>query len=718
MAKQQQTTPRASALRNTEQSSSVFDALLENPWTSLIFTLAPLSLITILDGGVGNALLVMFMVLAGMFTIGSKKDHPWVWIFLAINPLFIINGIHTVDFYIKAIWVAVVLAVAFVFHLGWRKGESRPQQVGFTFTELMWLIYFIWGCVALLWSVQPVLGFERLVYFGFPMGGYVLAKRTRFWESSLFWHVYAAVALVVSFIGCMMYYYGGTGGFLSFDWIMSAGRPSSTLSYRAYTSTYLVVSLPFLLWYIFSRHVKNTSDLIFAILSFGLTVAFLFYTRARSGWMGFFASVFAMALLFAFSKKWSIEPVRKRMVIFGAALVPILLLAQVSPSKMMLEGDKSNPQKLQGTGKEEVTSALSTVTNVLESGQSDRFDFWDMSRHMLVDSSSRKRMEGPLNMPFWPFGVGIGQFPVYVPVYSNILHLLGAEVHNDWIQVLVESGPIGFVCFTLFMLSMLYYAVSNRQNGLMIASAGAIVAWFFSTQTDFLTPRLYGALWVGAIAAMIYHEAKVPKVFTLKSFAMPRWAGIAGGLFFVWLGASYYITASLDRMIYTALTQRNPPVDVLVQNLFGDKFPSLKHGVGKYLIFQPISDLSRAVSVELQKQPNNTVMQNVQADIARGILQMHPLNYNAYAVLTDVAFRQKKFPESIEYIDKYLEIRPFDANMWLAKSQALLATGKKKESAEAAFTALSYDPESPMVQQFWMTQVPEAERNEIMKMKK
>lgn len=730
---------------------------------------------------------------------------PWPWILLALNPLFIVNGIHTIDFYIKALWISLVLAVTFFMT---RNKAADREPWSFNVMEIMWLGYMAWGVLSLFWVESFSLTFERLVYLGYPIGAYVIGKQTYFWRSSKFWDVYAGVALLVGLIGCCMWWFAGTD--FGFDWIMSAGRPSSTLSYRAYAGTYMVTTLPFLLWYMFSRHIRSAGHFLFAALSFSLTFLFLVYTRARSGWMGLVACFLVMGVLailhqirqregeksakifekviyltlagiialfgigtaaiitdpvglLRFSEitlaasvliaivaaiavvvgvVWAFavnfRHIQKYVPILAIVLLGTAYLSTRNSSEQLKQVD-TNVQTLTGTDKESFSKAVSTIFKVIRSGSSDRVAFWQISRRMLFEKSVRGKYEGPNGMPHWVLGVGQNQWPIWVPLYSDILHSLGAEVHNDWIQAFVEGGPIGFFFWIGFTLSLIYYAWRIRDKDISIAVMGCVFAWIFATQSDFLTARIYGALWLGGIAAILWGENKLSgrniPLFTLGFVRSAYWMRVATGVFFLWLGASYAVTMWADRQIYVALVTRTIPVDRLVAMIFpldnsaedqalaatlGGSKPMFDYsdGVGKYLIFSPINDLSRAISISSQRGDLNNqteAINNVQKKISKEVLKYHPYQFSAMQMLADINFRQKNYPESVKFAKQYLEIRPKDANVWLFTGQVQLAMGDNLGAARSVYQAMQLNPELMAAQQFWQFYIKPESRDAVLK---
>jgi O-Antigen ligase len=704
-------------------------------WMCIPLLLNPLLLINSLSTMPFSGMIIWTLlgVVACFFTIRAP------WTLIAANPLYIMNGVHTVDFYIKAIYIAMIFAATFLFTKSNRK-ENEPLQ--FSLPEVLWLVYMVWGTIALAWSMNPTLGYERLVYLvSYGIGGYILGKQTQFWKSRLFWDVYVATALIVGIINMGMYFLGVDANvpmrhlqldkpffdmewkyIISFDWIMSAGRPSSTLAYRAYAATYLTTALPFLAWYMFSKHVQTVGRFIFAASSFAVTVIMLFHIRARSGWISFFVTFAVLAVMFLVQKRW------KEIKFLPHAIAAMLITAAICflpPSQDFIKND-TNPQKLSGTSKEFTHTAIGSMGRIMSSDHNDRFDFWSMSRRISFEKSSRDKYEHPFGIPAWVLGIGIGQFPLYVPMYTPILHNLGAEIHNDWIQSFVELGPIGFICWNGFMLSLLYYAWRERKNGMMVAAMGGILGWVFVTQTDFATPRVYAAVWVGGMAAMICSEAAARPLFTLNVRWFPWFRQIAG-VFYIWVAVSWGITMWGDRQVYVMLT-KGEPVDVVTDRLFGSLtgeygWNALKNGFGKYLIFSPISDMQRAIDQQTDKLSNdpnsaqNTQlvrsMQDIDKRVLKELIVMHPTNYQAIGRMAEINFRQGNYKEAFEWINKYIDIKRDDHNLFLFRGQVQLELGDSLGAAKSFYRAVQLAPQQPLVQDFWQRRITKKTQSEV-----
>jgi hypothetical protein len=709
------------------QSSTFFPA---NPdqvfhwWMIVPLVLNPILMINSLDT-MGFAGIMTWLALAigtMLFTIRAP------WTILAANPLYILNGVHTVDFYIKAVYIGITMVLAYLVVPSNRK-SGEPLHI--TLPELFMAIYLLMGVASVAWSINPSLSSERAIYFlSYGVGAYLLAKQTKFWRYSSFWNAYVAVALVVGIIEMLMYFLGGRATMdaplstisfrqlIAFDWIMSAGRPSTTLAYRAYAGTWMATALPFLLWFMFSKHIKSLSHFLFAGSAFVAVFVATFEIRARSAWIGVGVSFGMMAILFVLQRRWTVmkfKPYAAGLFIAG------IIIASLPMSQDLLDLD-TNPQALKGTSKENVGNALVTISNFSKVGQNDRFDFWSMSKRIVFEKSSRDRYEHPFGIPAWILGVGLNQFPLYVPMYTPILHNLGAEVHNDWIQAFVELGPIGFIGYCGFMLALLYYALrDSRANSLMLAAVGGILAWVFATQTDFLQARVYGLIWVAAMAAMVVVESDAHPIITIRSIPWSPWLRRAGGLFILYAVVGWGITMWCDRQIYVMLT-KGEPVDVIADRIYNpNNWNAYQHGIGKYLIFSPISDMSRALGMQVDKltAQNDTQaargLQEIQKKVLNELLAMHPTSYAFLGTLSDMNYRQGNFKEALEYAKRFLEMKPDDWNTTLYCAQVQLEMKDSINAGKTIYRAVQLAPNQGLVQEFWQNRISPQIQAEVLR---
>lgn len=608
-------------------------------------------------------------------------SQPWPWIVLALNPVLITGGVFHPDPYIKIIFIAAVLGCTLLFY-PWRNREAT--ELSFTMPELCWLGYMAWGALAIIWSAHSLIALERWLYLLLPTAAYVVGKQTQFWRSALFWNVFTGVALVVSVIGMCMYLFAGTP--FGFDWILSAGRPSSTLSYRAYAGTYLVLTLPFLAWFMASRFVRSVPHFVFVALSFVAASAFLVYTRARSEWLGIAVAFVVMAGIAVVQRR--LPQVRFKPLLAGAALL-VLVLSLLPPSAAMLQND-SQYQKLEGTGKESVAGALSGALDFLESG-GDRGVLWGMARSIAFEPTVQGHYEGPMGTPHWVFGTGLGQYPILTAPHGYIAYILGTEVHNDWLQAFLELGPVGFLLITAFAASLLVYAWKARHKGVMIAALGGLVAWIFSTQTDFVVMRVYGVVWIAAIAAIVHGESSMPTLLRVPMGKDMRATGRKlWGLVFVWIAVAYGITMSADNTVYTALVNHDRPLGEVVN----DVIPAYERGMGKYLLFTGFSQLSSTLA---GMNSTDKLLYDLQEKVSLALLAMHPTNIESLMRLRDAHAKRDDYAKFVEVNGQYLQLRPKEADAWRLQAEAHILLKDTTQGFELMQHALSLAPKDAQV---------------------
>ncbi len=143
-------------------------------------------------------------------------------------------------------------------------------------------------------------------------------------------------------------------------------------------------------------------------------------------------------------------------------------------------------------------SLLSDADKVANQG---RAQFWKDSKNIIQDF--------PLT------GAGMGCFEHIYPPYKTLNDNMQLKhAHNDYIQLLVEGGIIGFGIITLFILSLIaktYGHFRKRKDGfsiyLYIGSLTGMVAIFCHSFTDFNLQVGANGLWFYFMAAMTVSAA-------------------------------------------------------------------------------------------------------------------------------------------------------------------------------------------------------------------
>ena len=113
------------------------------------------------------------------------------------------------------------------------------------------------------------------------------------------------------------------------------------------------------------------------------------------------------------------------------------------------------------------------------------------SRFELLNSALDYFTDSPI------FGIGYGSFGVkYLGAEDRI------EPHNILIEIAAETGVIGFVLFSLFILGVYYYAVRKKQPGDPIVGSLIILTLYLIVQSlssTYLIDSKALFLWLGIL---------------------------------------------------------------------------------------------------------------------------------------------------------------------------------------------------------------------------
>ncbi|MDE2038816.1 MAG: O-antigen ligase family protein [Elusimicrobia bacterium] len=98
------------------------------------------------------------------------------------------------------------------------------------------------------------------------------------------------------------------------------------------------------------------------------------------------------------------------------------------------------------------------------------FPFWRGYSQGVLAASFRARISlyrSGLRMArdFWPFGVGLGAFRFAFPAYQgSFIKGLVLHVHDDWLELVLETGVCGFAAFAAGVAAMLGSGISAWKN--------------------------------------------------------------------------------------------------------------------------------------------------------------------------------------------------------------------------------------------------------------
>ena len=297
----------------------------------------------------------------------------------------------------------------------------------------------------------------------------------------------AITGLIVALLGTSEYW-----GWRPFT-IPSSGLPSATLGFRNLAAMYIIQSLPLII----AAFVlcKSSTTTYFTAVTIALMSAFLVYTRTRGAWLGLAISTVFTCWLWWSSRSTAsrVDLTSKRWPIGIAVFAFVILFS--TPSGLVKQGPQSIDEK-----KTTIQATLTSITR--EGGDRGRLSTWLLTLPMIRDY--------PI------FGVGQGNWQIHYPHYdrgTNITFNAAPErPHNNFLQILAETGIVGFSVYLWFCLAVIYTGwqclkLANAQTrwisaGCLTRFIAILIHGLFSFPADRITPTLFFWLIPGIIASL------------------------------------------------------------------------------------------------------------------------------------------------------------------------------------------------------------------------
>jgi len=258
--------------------------------------------------------------------------------------------------------------------------------------------------------------------------------------------------------------------------INPVSRSFAILGDRVFDSEFLtsILIFPFFL----SVFYKTKKPALAYLLLFVNVVSsvYLFTLRTRTGWIAAIVEIGTMVMFFWKYRRLS-SGTSNNLFKIGAVIVISILLASLIPFN--IEKDRSD-----------LIKTTESIFNVNYYSNQSRLSFWNASLKMFIQQ---------------PFsGVGAGKWPGLYPFYEgksyndeNVDMNFAVNPHNDYLEVLSCYGIFGFLLFTGFIFSGLYFLFRTAKNDIMhlpffISAVGISVTMLFSFPKDnFLTMLVF-----------------------------------------------------------------------------------------------------------------------------------------------------------------------------------------------------------------------------------
>lgn len=544
-----------------------------------------------------------------------------VWLVVSLVVLACLPGMMSANYLPKTFWAALAVGIGLAL-----LPPRHPREFHLTPLGAVWLIYLSWALLSLAWAPASRAGFERWLAMLLPTLAYLLAKRTRFWESKFFWTAFCALVGAVSAIGILQYLFPA---FPLIRNLPGTAVPRATLGSRNYASMYLMATFPFLLAYFFRRK-WPAAAIPFLALVFSAT--FLLLGKTRGAWVGLLAG---MAWVAAAGGGRLIPRYKNKLLIL---LLPFCLALLLAYSVGLPVGGESSFR-----GKLSFAQAVRTILNPRQ-----RLQFW---RPVLG-------VTDPL------LGAGFGNFPVAATPYSaeGKVNTLNWEVHNDYLQAYVDLGVPGALLFVLVFVLILRLAWKGRKNGWILAAGAAAVGVAVMQFTTFTAEKVSTQIWFAGVAALLNCAAEPRPVWRWR--IPPTLSHGFNYLAVLWLllfaaAAGYSIRGDRELRKASREIQKVLSFQEVLQN--PDRYPP---EVREYVRREGPSELLRArdrldrlADRVLPAMPFDANMRHISSHqlaglawildnhsaaekFARRALELHPADRTSLIYLTEIAIRR------------------------------------------------------------------------------
>ena len=651
-----------------------------------------------------------------MKDIKSRKyERIFEWSFLVIvffAPLVFGSGLYDYANLPKLVFIQIGTALSFFL---WLLIKIKLKESKIVITPALYLIaaLIVWSWLSLIWAhnrYESLLKAVQLLLCGVM---FLLVLQITANEKAGY-RLLLAVFLsgfVVAFIGYLQH--------LSIlDWIPQTRAPSSTFGNKNMAVHVVVLTLPLGFFHAFrSSDIKKRLGFALALI---VMIAYLYHTQTRAGWIALFIQLFVVAVLFV--RERIIDPGRapgwkKNATVALASGLFFLLLMNLTATGIRW----TLPETISRAN--QILLEIDSVDDQLGADDelvagNPRVPLWINSLEMIKDH--------------FFFGVGIGNFNLTYPVYSNSrvrdplfsMRKVRNNTHNDYIQFFAELGIVGFLLFLLLFIFTLSICVKllskkvardTRLVALSIISCiiGIAIDAFFSFPFQRAVPPFLVMIYL-AVASRLLVVVFNKKIKSIP--ISPRLRIPFTGLAFVFLGAMCVIGVRQLRADAHFLKLFYADGKKEFQTAMAEAERVLNFNPFRYNVWLSIGrahielgDLAEAVrdlEYALEKYPYNlaglmnlgiayshTGKTEKAFESFQRIIDIKPDVPIAYDGIGKEFLKQKKYEDALQVYEKAIEIMPSNDTLWYGFGLSSLVMQKYEAALSAFETAAEIDPD-------------------------
>jgi len=476
----------------------------------------------------------------------SRGFRPLWWFVVLLAVPFFLPRMVSAYYLPKVAWAAFAIAFGYLATASCARRAWRLTPLG-----MVWAAYLLWAALSAWWAPSPRVVLDRWLFLVLITCAHGLARRTRFWESEIFWTLFwgLMVALcVVGFAqnmpdagqkGSLAWYLGG--------WMPSRGHPSITMGYRNQAAMFLSLVLPFAFWRGFAARRRAAGAL--ALLAATLMLIFIVIARSRAAWVGL-AGGLGFVILLGLRHRLRAAPSRAYGV-FALLVIALLVVPLVPRQYATTLMSKPVPRLKQG-----LVSALASIPR---GGDEGRLDMWRLGlRH------------------YRPLGIGLGCSPMVLSVDRARVLQLNWELHNDYVQNLIDLGIPGLLLFLAVLAALLHRIWRGRNDGACLAAGMSVVTLAIMLLFTFVSRHIDSLLWMAVAVAVLGGACGDRDGLAKLRLSLPRRMGLVLDILLAAALAAYGALAARAAWADHVLFRNLEKPDTAIERLASDILPRMR----------------------------------------------------------------------------------------------------------------------------------------------
>ncbi|MFW6286502.1 MAG: O-antigen ligase family protein, partial [Candidatus Sumerlaeota bacterium] len=557
-------------------------------------------------------------------TLVREKSDSWLfWGAMVMTALVTFPGMIAGNYLPKSVWAAFWIGLGLIF-IRRPRDEEADRATGISPLALLWLAYLGWALLSLLWAPSwPTLLMRFSSALLVPTGAYLLARYSRFWKTPRSWQLLSAIVVLVTLIGGLQL---AASLFLSekfverlFWFFPGSNIPRGTLGNRNYASMFLSVSLPFL-FFAFYRAGKRPERRLHALSILG-TCVFLLIARTRGAWLALFFAGVAVFMAYASMHDW--RRALKKIVLPAAGVLLLLSVAlSLFPATAFFGEDKA------------------TVFSTL--------------RHFFRAPKRLERWTETLEYVQWPLGSGYGNFAIHATdMRGDTVMALHTDIHNDYLQNLLDLGIPGAALFIAFFGLALWQAWRGRRDPLVLAAGCSVVVIAVMQLTTFTMEKVSSQVMAASAIAVINARSHLKWGWTWPGgkIRKPHLLRVALGIFILCIAVAAFLNAWSDMRIRRWLAREGA---MRQYNVAIHELDRISRTVIHRMFFD--ANATHLMCHELQKASTRLEQFQQAERFAKKCLALHPNDHVAWGTLAKVAMERGNEREAVEYLDRAASI--------------------------------------------------------------